>query len=166
MIGGDWEKNRLTPVTAEPGKPIELPEEGLTVTPLAANHTCPEQSLMYAFEAPGWKLLITGDTDMFPESSWKFLENFKLTAMTVDATWGMEDRRESHLGIPNIVEIAGRLRAVGAADGRTRIVPVHFAHGRGARLHDEFERLLKPLGMEPAWDGMRIPLAAGDGDGE
>lgn len=78
----------------------------------------------------------------------------------------MEDRRESHLGIPNIVEIAGRLRAVGAADGRTRIVPVHFAHGRGARLHDEFERLLKPLGMEPAWDGMRIPLAAGDGDGE
>ena len=158
MIGGDWKKNRLTPVLAEPGKTIELPGENLRVTPLAANHTSPEQSLMYAFEAPRWKLLVTGDTDVFPEASWKFLKYFKLTAVTVDATWGMEDRHESHLGIPNVVELAKRLRSVGAADGRTRIVPVHFAHGKGARLHSELEQILMPLGMEPSYDGMRIQL--------
>ena len=49
-------------------------------------------------------------------------------------------------------------RGGGAADGRTRIVPVHFAHGKGARLHSELEQILMPLGMEPSYDGMRIQL--------
>lgn len=161
MIAGEWQKNHLIPVLAEPGKMIELSEENLRVTPLAANHTSPEQSLMYAFESPDWRLLITGDTDVFPESSWDFLKGFKLNIMTIDATWGMEDRHETHLGIPNIAALSNRLRTIGAIDDHTQIIPVHFAHGKGARLHSELEQILRPYGMEPAYDGMRLQLETG-----
>lgn len=157
-IGGNWEKNRLIPVRVEPGKSIELPEEGWKVTALAANHTSPEQSLMYLFESPGRTLLISGDTDVFPEATLRQLAGCRLDLMTIDATWGMEDRHESHLGIPNGGAIVRQLRELGIADDRTRVIAVHFGHGAGARLHHELERLLAPFGMEPGYDGMRIAV--------
>ncbi len=158
MIGGNWAKFKINPVAVTPGQTLKLEPEGVTVKVLAANHTSPEQSLMYCFDGGDYKLLVTGDTDVFPEPTMQALAGEGISAMMIDATWMMSDRHESHLGVPNIARIAEAMHRNGALRPDALIVPVHLAPGEGAMLHDEFTQAVAPLGMTPAWDGMRIKL--------
>ena len=51
----------------------------------------------------------------------------------------------------------GRLRRDGIAGTNTRIVTNHFAHC-GGMLHADLVKYYAPHGIEPGFDGMRLPL--------
>jgi|GEM_PF-331850 len=158
MLGGDWKRNKINPILVKAGEPIALPDRQMTVIPLAANHIVGEQALLYVFETPQWRIMIGNDTDVFPPETRQQLVDKPLDVMTIDATWGMERRNEGHLGIPNIVDMVSELKAQNTLTADSRIIPIHFTHGKGALLHSELEEKLASLGMEPAWDGMIIEL--------
>ncbi|WP_176015263.1 MBL fold metallo-hydrolase [Victivallis sp. Marseille-Q1083] len=160
-IHGDWTKFGLEFIQLGVGTVVELPELDLKVTALEANHkTDPEQSLLYLFESSVYRLLIATDTGEFPESLWRMLAGKRLDVVAIDATWGKDHfDNSSHLGLPDVVEHVEKLKAIGAADDRTLVLPTHFAH-IGGLLHHQMEEYLKPYGnITPAYDGQVIKLS-------
>ena len=158
-IGGDWPKARIIPVSMRPGDEVFLDGEALAVQALAASHVDSEQALMFRFTCDRYRLLLTGDTGPFSEETMQALSGARLSTMLIDSTWVMEDREEGHLGLPGVARIVAALRKSSALQSDALIVPVHLGTGRGALIHDDLARRLEPLGMHPAWDGMRIDLA-------
>lgn len=158
MIGNQWEKFKIKPVTVELNKSYKLVDTDIEVTALAAKHTYPEQAMMYLFRSPKWSLLVTGDTEVFPDSSFESLKDANLTGIVIDSTWGLEDRLESHLGIPNILRIKSRLQSINGLSINAPIILSHLAPGKGAKLHDDLSDIVKKDNLIVAFDGMKIQL--------
>lgn len=157
IVGNNWKSHFLEPITMVPGQTVEIPEKQMKVTALLANHMATEQALLYIFATPTWKLFISHDTTIYPESTWELLKDAQIDVFVPDCTWGPVRREDGHMGAPNVVDVVKRMRSIGALKEKCKIIPSHFTHF-GGFVHSEFEEYMKPLGMEPAYDGKIVEL--------
>lgn len=130
---------------------------GYTVTAMQANHDKSERCYIYLAEKDGRALLYGNDTGIFPEATWEFLEGKKLSLVSLDCTTGRFDRRNNHMGVPNVIEVRERLIRMNSADESTRFVATHFSHN-GQMMHEDLEKAFEPHGILTAWDGMSVEV--------
>ena len=157
-IGGKWEKHLMRFTELVPGKKVILEDNGFEVTALHANHTAPENSLMFHFKMHGKEALFTGDTGEFMASAWEYLKGCHLDLILADTTWCFERIGGGHLGFYETSDYLKKMRAMGIANEKTRVYTVHMAHCKGAKMHSELERLLPELGLIPGYDGLIVDV--------
>lgn len=141
-----------------PGRKIELPEEEMSFTPIPAHHFCPGAVNFIVELSSGYTFFIGTDSGNMRPETWKTLAAYHFDLMILDATAGMLDIEDGgHMTAPQALRAVERLRAEGIAKPDCRFVTNHFAHC-GRMLHSDLETFFLPHGIEPAYDGMSLPI--------
>jgi phosphoribosyl 1,2-cyclic phosphate phosphodiesterase len=140
------------------GEKILLPEEGMSFTPIWANHYC-EGAVNFIVEmADGYTFFIGTDSGRILPHTWEELKKWKFDMMILDATAGKLPIEEGgHMTAPQALAAAERLRQEGIAKKECRFIVNHFAHCAGM-LHEDLEKFFLPHGIEPAFDGMEVEI--------
>lgn len=146
----------LHPLTAF--RPVVLPEEGVTVTPLPANHAPDEDAFFFLVEHCAGNWLIANDTGMFPETVWEFLRNRRLDGVIADCTMGISsDPYPYHMGVSGVIGLYRRLLQSHALKADGDMIANHFSHN-GNATYEELLAVLRPAGIRVGYDGMEIPF--------
>lgn len=144
---------RLTTVTA--GDVFDL--AGYRVTALPAHHEAFGEALCYLIEDGVSSLLYATDTGVLPEAAWRLLDGRRVDLVLLEETFGpCSDKGDHHLNLATFAATVERMRSVGVADDRTRVVAVHLAHDNPplAELRAELAR----IGAEALPDGTAVLL--------
>ncbi len=131
--------------------------EGYVWTPLKAAHNPKENCFIYMVEKEGKRLLYANDSGYFPEETWEFLSGLHFDLVSLDCTLQKIRLKTGHMGLPNNVDVAERLRKIGCADSRTKFVVTHFSHN-GGWLHEEMAVRAAEYGFCAAYDGMTVEV--------
>lgn len=134
-----------------PYQPVEI--EGYLVSAMLANHDRSERCYIYLIEREGQTLLYGNDTGIFPEKTWAYLADRKLSLVSLDCTTGYRKEGRNHMGVPDVIEVKERLVKMGCADESTRFIATHFSHN-GRLLYDQLVTALSPHRIGVAYDGM------------
>ena len=129
------------------------------VTPLVADHNCPE-AVFYSIEKGNEAILYAHDTGIFPEESWKWLEDSGICydIVSFDCTNVLlEWDNRGHMGISGNEPVKNRLAAIGCINSDTKCVVNHFSHN-GLAGYDEFAPIAKEKGFEVSYDGMVVEI--------
>lgn len=169
--GKVWEEYISAALMKEPGMPEffefhvlnpfdSVTLDGVTVTALCAVHSCP-QSLIFAFEQDGRRLLYANDTGLFPEKTWAWLKSrsgVPFDAVSLDSTMGLPaSSYNGHMTLEQNVQVRQRMIAEGSATEKTCFLCHHFSHN-GKILHKELEELMGPKGFIIAHDGLLLEV--------
>ncbi len=147
---------RVQFIPVEPFEALDL-GEGVTATPLEADHADDEQAVIYLFERDDRTLLQANDTGWFPEPTWDFLDGRQLDCVIIECTYGPREGGHHHLGANEVIEVRQRLLKTGAFKADGRMIATHFSHN-GGWLHERLEAFFAPYEIEIAFDGMQIEL--------
>lgn len=140
----------------EPFQAVTAPD-GTEVLPLPATHGAPG-SLVLRLTRQGRHIFYGHDTGTFPDDTVQALSGTPLDLALFDCTYGPTSHTYSgHLGNDGVLEMADRLRAVGAVTNQTILVATHFSHN-GGLLYDGLVEAFAPRGFRVAHDGMKIDL--------
>ncbi|MDR2096855.1 MAG: hypothetical protein LBP76_15235 [Treponema sp.] len=133
--------------------------EGYAVTPLLAKHAPEEECLLYLITQGGKTLLYAHDTGIFPEETWKYLEQAKprLNILSLDCTQGKNRDGKNHMGLEDNAELCRRLGAAGALSPETVIVLNHIAHSGGLN-HEELCKEAEKHHFIAAYDGFAVSV--------
>jgi phosphoribosyl 1,2-cyclic phosphate phosphodiesterase len=133
--------------------------EGYKVTALPARHDPKEDCLIYIVQYEGKNLLYAHDTGVFPDAVWEFLveAGIRFDLISLDCTSMYHNDGGGHMGLPNNVEVRGRLYDIGAADKGTVFVVNHFSHNGGLN-HEDLSKAAGKEGFIAAWDGMEVDV--------
>jgi phosphoribosyl 1,2-cyclic phosphate phosphodiesterase len=170
--GEDGKRLEEVAVTLHPVSPFQCWDAGpggrYRVWSFAANHGSPEmEAMLLAVQerGPGRTLLYATDTGPFPDATWEALERLRgapdglppFDAVVVDATWGVDEARPSHMSIEQaLAQIDGLARRGLLKSGAARLCH-HFWHG-GTPPHEELVEILAARGARPAYDGLTLEL--------
>jgi len=136
--------------------PIEV--VGYRVTPIHAYHKLDEDSLNLIFEREQRSILYATDTGVYQEDTWEFLARRNLDCVILDCTDGMAPSEYwGHLSCEQLLSVAERMRAIGAAHDRTTFCSTHHGSAGGA-THEELERFFAPHGVLVAFDGLTLEV--------
>lgn len=137
-------------------------EDGMLVVPVMANHCAGTLNLIFRTYG-GFTLLIGTDSGVFFEDTWKKISEFQFDLVILDATAGKaEFENYPHMNFRENIETVRRFRADGIAKKECRFLVSHFSHNPNVGMtHKEMEEWFLPYGIEPAWDGMTVPLDHG-----
>jgi phosphoribosyl 1,2-cyclic phosphate phosphodiesterase len=133
--------------------------EGYKVTALPARHDPKEDCLIYMVRHEGKNLLYAHDTGVFLDAVWDFFAEAKIRFdfISLDCTSMYHNDGGGHMGLPNNVEVRGRLYDLGAADKGTVFVVNHFSHNGGLN-HEDLSKAAEKEGFIAAWDGMEVDV--------
>ena len=127
---------------------------------LKAQHMKTEKALFYLIKQGDKAFLQCYDTGTLFEENYEFLQNLgiKIDAVCLDCTMGANERSYfGHMHLKECLETVERMRKSNFTTPNTRFVLTHFCHN-GKLLHDEYEKICKPYGVEIAYDGMEMEL--------
>jgi len=156
--GADVDAVALTPcVTFEAG--------GYEITPCRSNHDlffAGEQTLNYIVKekSSGRSFFYGADSGWIVYDTWLLIKKAKPNAVIFEATVGNvpgDDRVFGHTSIPMIAIMLETMRAQHGPADDCRYYTTHMArtlHG----THAETAAALEPLGVTPAYDGMKIEI--------
>ena len=136
---------------------------GMQVTALGANHVVEgsdEEALHYLFETAGQRFLYATDGAWLLKPTWLQLREGQLDLIIWDATNGETEgdwRIFEHNSIHMIRLMTQTLRKQNVLRPGSQIVLTHMARTLCAP-HAELEERLRPQGLVPAYDGMRLQL--------
>jgi phosphoribosyl 1,2-cyclic phosphate phosphodiesterase len=155
-VDDDWARHRVRfqPLTAF--ERFELPD-GVSVTPVPADHDRSQACFNLVFESGSHRLLIGHDSGWWEEPTWEFLKSVVLDVALLDCTGGPQETRRGHMSCTVVCEVRDRLREQGSLAPGARVIATHFSHN-GGWLHDELEAYLNPRAIEVAYDGMRVEV--------
>lgn len=129
-----------------------------TITPIRARHITDEDCHNLIVQREGKTLLYATDTGIWPEETFEFLGDFKIDLMVIECTDGLcTPDYHGHLGIKECVQVVNRLRGAGSLAESSQVYTTHHA-SRGQARHCDLERLLRPHGMEPGYDGLVLEI--------
>ena len=135
-------------------QPVEM--DGMTVTPLKADHIPGEECFLYRIERQGRSLLYAHDTHGLPEETWQALRQSHLDCVVLDCTSVMTpDVFSSHMSFQDNVAIRRRMLQEKIADEKTIFIATHFAHTY-ILPHSELQQRMAPEGFIPAYDGLCV----------
>lgn len=155
---GTRENIKYVPVT--PFEPFRL---GMyKIIPVLANHDVVQrgerQACHYIIRTPNRKKVFYGlDGAWFLRPTWEEMQDHKFDVMVLDCTVGDKEdwRLFEHNSIPMLRMMTREIREKEMLTKNGVLVASHFArtlHG----THEETAKLLRPLHMQAACDGMRI----------
>jgi len=137
-------------------KPFESVRIGkYEITALRALHKRDEECLLYLVGDGADRILYGLDTGCFPEDTWAFLENVKLSTVVLDCTFQGRAEGTNHMGLPDNVKVRQRLLETGAANDKTAFIVHHFSHNGGLD-HETLETEAAKAGFLAAYDGMTV----------
>ena len=128
--------------------------DGTEILPLPAAHT--PGTLLLRLTRHGRHFFYGHDSGTYPDETIAALAGTPLDMVLLDCTYGPQlHEYTGHLGIDGVLQMAERLRAVGAVTSQTRLVATHFSHNGGLG-HDELTARLALHGVQAAYDGMMV----------
>ena len=143
-------------VVARAVGPFERFEAGrYTVASFPATHSS-QKPLIYAVEREGRKALIAFDTGPLAPEAWDALAEHVFDAVIMEETMGRL-RLDSHMGIADVIAAKERMEKEGMLSQGCRFIITHMSHHANP-LHEDLESLMRPHGIEVAYDGMRMTI--------
>ncbi len=134
--------------------------EDYEIWSLKAQHMRTENALFYLIKQGEKAFLQCNDTGVLFEENYEFLEKWgvKMDAVALDCTMGAQEKTYfGHMNLKECLQTVERMRKSNFAKQDTRFILTHFCHN-GGLLHDEYERICAPYGVEVAYDGMEMEL--------
>lgn len=136
-------------------KPVKA--DAYVFTPLPAEHGIPN-SFIYMIEHEEKRILYGNDTGYFSESVWDYIKDKYFDMVSLDCTFGpVSSNYTGHMGFDGNFKVRERMMECGIADDKTLFISNHFSHNSGL-MHDEIEKLLKPHGFIPSYDGFEVEI--------
>jgi len=127
------------------------------VTAIPAVHST-ERPFNYIIQRGGKSLLYASDTGPYPESTMRYLGNFRFACVISECTGGLgRIDYGTHLALSDAAVFKKRMENSGASEKKTRWILTHFSHN-GAGTHEEMSRQARRLGMTAAYDGMKTEI--------
>lgn len=141
--------------TLEPFVPVKAGH--LTFTPIVGSHMPTEECLNYVIQSDTATILYAVDTGVYAdERTNEFLSSLKFDHLIVECTLGaMNYQPIGHMTFQAVLELRDMLAKSGAITSGTPLTITHFSHNIGL-LHDEFEAIANPEGVQVAYDGLVI----------
>lgn len=137
-------------------EPVKV--DGYEVVPLPANHFQGDDAVFYIIKGEK-TVLYAHDTGYFYEEVFEYIEkeNIKFDFCTFDCTSVELPERDidGHMAFENIGRVITRLKDMGAMDDNTISYVNHFSHN-GNPLHENLERIAKPLNLNVSYDGLEV----------
>jgi phosphoribosyl 1,2-cyclic phosphate phosphodiesterase len=130
---------------------------GFTITALAANHAPETTPVFYLIEKAGIFLLYANDTGYFPDETWAYLEKTCpiLNIASFDCTEGLKKAKKNHMGMPDVIGVRKRLKAMGCIGDDTVCILHHFTHNCGS-TYDDMEKPAAENNFLVSYDGMEV----------
>lgn len=143
---------RFTTMTA--GDSVKV--AGYRIEALSANHDAYGEALCYRIDDGAASLLYLTDTGPLPESTLAAVAGRRVGLVLLEETFGHVTKSGRHHDLPAFAATVDALRANGAIDDDTRIVPIHLGHDNPplAVLREE----MAALGADVLADGDVITL--------
>ncbi len=139
----------------EPLQSVTSPD-GTEILPLPATHG--PGALLLRLTRHGRRVFYGHDSGVYPDAAIEALAGAPLDLALFDCTYGpQQGDYAGHLGIGGVLDMAERLRAVGAVTDQTKLVATHFSHNGGA-LYDDLAARLGSHRVQTAYDGMILDL--------
>lgn len=143
-------------ITVQPFVPILA--GSLTFTPIIAHHQPGEQCLNYTIESDTASILYASDTGEYEQETLDYLKAQKLDLLIIECTQGtLPGAANYHMSFEAVLRLRDSLAQSGAVEPTVRTVITHFSHNIGL-LHEEFEAIANPHGIEVAYDGIAIEV--------
>lgn len=144
-------------ITAQPFLPIQAGE--LTFTPIIARHQVGEQCLNYTIaSADGKSILYASDTGEYEQETLDYLKAQRFDLLIIECTQGtLPGAATYHMSFEAVLRLRDVLVKAGSAEPSVRTVITHFSHNIGL-LHEEFEAIANPEGVEVAYDGIELEV--------
>ena len=125
---------------------------------LKAKHMETEKAVFYLIKQGDKSFMQCNDTGLLWEENYEFLYSLgvKIDAICLDSTMGGQTRSYyGHMNLQECLNTVERMRKSNFVKPNTRFILTHFCHN-GILLHEEYEKICKPYGIEIAYDGMEI----------
>jgi len=150
-----------------PDWPMELVEthsfecfdhDSYQITPVRARHIPTEDCQNLLIQRGGKTFFYASDTGFPYDETFAFLRRYSIDAMVIECTDGVCNQEyEGHLNVEECVAVVERMRREGSLRADSLVFTTHHSV-RGAARHCDLERLLRPHGIEPGYDGLVIDL--------
>jgi adenosylcobinamide kinase/adenosylcobinamide-phosphate guanylyltransferase len=151
----DPDQQTVTFTTLTAGDDVQL--DRYRVLAIPANHRAFGEALCYLVDDGTDALLYLTDTGPLPEAAWTALAGRSVGLVLLEETFGpAEGKGDHHHNLRTFATTVARLRDLGVADARTRVVAIHLGHDNPplAELRPELAR----IGAEALPDGSVITL--------
>lgn len=138
----------------------KIQNERYEIFALKARHMKEENALFYLIKQGDKAFLQCNDTGTLFEENYEFLSSLgvKIDAIVLDSTMGANEQSYfGHMNVQECLQTVERMRKSDFVKPTTRFVLTHFGHN-GKLLHDDYEKICSPLGIEIAYDGMEMEL--------
>ena len=145
------------------GDAVTLPENGVRLTAIPANHNRGVGAFNYVVETENGATIYLGtDTGFLKPEAWSALERFRFDILVLDCTAGLLDvpKTNSHMSAPQVIEVVGIFREKGLLNPGCAIFTNHISC-LSQMTHEESRRHFAPHGITPAYDGLVIPCVKG-----
>jgi len=144
-------------ITVQPFVPVKA--GGLTFTPITAHHQIGELCLNYTIaSADGRTVLYASDTGEYEQETLDYLKAQSFDLLIIECTQGtLPGAATYHMNFEAVLRLRDNLVKAHAAEPSVRTVITHFSHNIGL-LHEEFEAIANPEGIEVAYDGIALSV--------
>jgi phosphoribosyl 1,2-cyclic phosphate phosphodiesterase len=156
MAFPDMEELRMMAQAVVPFKSWET--NGYEITPYQAYHAVNELTcVFYSISDGKHNFLYATDTGPFPEATWQALSGRSFDVIILEETLG-SGTYSMHLGFDTFLDHFRRFAQDGLLKPGGRVIAHHLSHS-GNPPHAKVESILKPHGVEVAYDGMVVDLS-------
>lgn len=129
---------------------------------LRAKHMLKENALFYLIKEGNKAFLQANDTGIFDDENYEYLKslNIKLNLVSLDCAMGQAPANAyfGHMGLEDCFNTIERLKRENLVLPTTRYILTHFSHNGGILMHEDYEKICRPKGVEVAYDGMEVEL--------
>lgn len=125
---------------------------------LKGRHSPKENALFFLIKQGDKAFLQCNDTGLLYEEDYEFLSSLgvKIDVVALDSTMGAQNKTYfGHMTVQECIQTAERMRKSNFVKPTTRFVVTHFSHN-GLLLHEDYEKICAPHGIEVAYDGMEM----------
>jgi len=126
------------------------------IVAFAATHGT-ENPLFYAIDDGRHRVLYSTDTGPYSDQTWEAIKEGTYDLAIMDQTMGTAGGGSFHLGIDEVVAYRRAFQREGLLRPGARFVAHHMSHGANP-CHEELVELLRPAGVEVAYDGLCLEM--------
>lgn len=131
------------------------------VVALPARHAPAETAFVYVVKYQDKCLFYCLDTGWIFDETFAYIkeQGYRFDMVVFDCTSVDKPASDtaSHMNLAHCVRASETLRQNGNVDENTKMIVTHFSHN-GNPIHSRLQKLCKPHGFTPAYDGMEVEI--------
>lgn len=132
-------------------------DDNLRVTPVYAEHVSDDYTFNYIIERDGKTLLYALDTGGYSKKSLEILSRFRYDVVVMEGTFGPSFERKGHMTLDANIRMLAYFTDHHLWKGQPRYYLSHLGP-HWTPPHDTYVRMVEPLGMQVAYDGLAIEI--------